>query len=223
MNRAARPFLADEFAPAREALFAQLRATQAASEAVLSAMETIPREMFVDDAFRARSYDDTALPILNGQTISQPRVVAFMTDLLDLRDRHKVLEIGTGTGYQTAILARLARRVYSLERHAPLLRMAETRFAALDLHNVTCLLGDGMKGWPHQAPFDRIIVTACALREPPQALSDQLKPDGGVMVLPIERAPSDQVLRRYRRQNAEMQYEDLMPVRFVPLLPGVNA
>lgn len=192
---------------------------------VLSAMERVPRDEFVPEAVLHQAWDDMALPIGRGQTISQPFVVAIMTQALKLSDRDKVLEIGTGCGYQCAILSRLCRRVYTIERHKPLLKDAEKRFEALKLRNVTAIAGDGMKGWPKingidQAPFDKIIVTACARGKPPQALLDQLK-DGGMMVIPVE-SNGAQMLKLYRKESTEAySVKDLMPVRFVPLLPDI--
>ena len=192
---------------------------------VLGAMERIPRDEFVPAAVRDQAWEDMALPIGRGQTISQPYVVAAMTQALQLSDRDKVLEIGTGCGYQTAILSKLCRRVYSIERHKPLLANAEKMFETLTLRNITAIAADGMKGWPKihgidQAPFDKIICTAAARDKPPQALIDQLK-DGGVMVIPI--GPSgDQMLKLFRKESVEAYaVKDLMPVRFVPLLPDV--
>jgi len=166
-----------------------------------------------------------ALPIGRGQTISQPFIVAYMTQALKLTDRDKVLEIGTGCGYQCAVLAQLCRRVYSIERHKPLLKDAEKRLEMQRLRNVTAIAADGMKGWPKmngidQAPFDKIIVTACAREKPPQALLDQLR-DGGVMVIPIAQG-GVQMLKLYRKESAEVySVKDLIQVRFVPLLPDV--
>lgn len=193
--------------------------------AVLSAMERVPRDFFVPESVKDQAWEDTALPIGRGQTISQPYIVAMMSAALELNDRDKVLEIGTGCGYQTAILARLARRVYTIERHKPLLEQAEKRFAELNLRNVTALAGDGMKGWPtirgiDQAPFDKIIVTAAAREKPPEPLVAQLK-IGGVMVIPVEENGA-QILRRYKRETVEtLSRKDLCPVRFVPLLPDL--
>jgi len=188
--------------------------------AVLGAMERIPREIFIPAAMQDQSYEDIAVPIGRGQTISQPYVVAAMTQALELNDRHKVLEVGTGSGYQACVLAKLCRRVYTIERHRPLLQGADQIFAQLRLHNITSIAGDGMKGWPQQAPFDRIIVTACAPERPPQALLDQLAV-GGIMIIPVGR-PGEQVLRRYLKESDEAYaVMDLMPVRFVPLLPDV--
>jgi protein-L-isoaspartate(D-aspartate) O-methyltransferase len=187
--------------------------------AVLAAVERIPREDFVPESFHDQSYEDKALPIGQGQTISQPQIVALMTQALELTPRHKVLEIGTGSGYQAAVLARLSRRVYTIERHRPLLQEAEQRFAKLRIHNITSIAGDGMKGWPAQAPFDRIVVTAAAA-ELPETLLGQLA-IGGIMVLPIGPERGDQELFKVRRHEEGIETEKLCDVRFVPLLPGV--
>ncbi len=190
---------------------------------VLGAMEKVPREKFVPDAVRGQAWDDIALPIGRGQTISQPLVVATMTAALQLSDRDKVLEIGTGCGYQTAVLAKLCRRVYTIERHKSLLQEAEKRLEELKIRNVTAIAADGMQGWPtingvDQAPFDKIIVTAAARGKPPQKLFDQMKV-GGLMVIPVG-DNGDQVLRLYKRESEDtFAVKDLMAVRFVPLLP----
>lgn len=188
---------------------------------VLAAIERVPREIFIPTQFHDQAYEDTALPIGRGQTISQPLVVASMTQELKLNDRHKVLEIGTGSGYQAAILAKLCRRVYSIERHRPLLATAEQRINELRIRNITCKAADGMKGWTEQAPFDRIIVTAAAGDEPPPPLLAQMSV-GGIMVIPMGRDKASQFIYRITR-TAEDAYdtERLMPVRFVPLLPNV--
>jgi protein-L-isoaspartate(D-aspartate) O-methyltransferase len=187
---------------------------------VLSAMETTPRELFVSDVFQDRAYENVALPIEAGQSISQPFIVAFMTDALNLSARHRVLEIGTGSGYQTAVLAQVARRVFSIERHASLMRTAEARLRTLRLINVDTLVGDGTRGWVEQAPFDRIIVTAATPKEPPEDLLNQLAVKG-VMVIPVDRGGDGQVLVRVKRTSQGFQSTDLLPVRFVPLLEGV--
>lgn len=187
---------------------------------VLGAIERVPREAFIAPMFHDQAYEDIALPIDRGQTISQPLVVASMTQELRVNDRHKVLEIGTGSGYQAAILAKLCRRVYSIERHKPLLAGAEKMFTDLRIRNITCKAGDGMLGWKEQAPFDRIIVTAAASAEAPMALLDQLAPNG-IMVIPMGRDKSCQFIYRITRVEEGFQYEKLMPVRFVPLLPNV--
>ena len=188
-------------------------------QAILEAIERTPREMFLGDPFRPMAYADQALPIACGQTISQPYVVAFMTDRLKLDERCKVLEIGTGSGYQTAILSRLCRRVYTIERYRSLAQEAGERFKELGLSNVTQMVGDGYKGWPNQAPFDRIIVTAAA-KELPPALTDQLAV-GGIMIIPLEEVPMSQDLVRITRTEKGYAHEKLLPVRFVPLVEGV--
>jgi protein-L-isoaspartate(D-aspartate) O-methyltransferase len=183
---------------------------------LLGALERVPRDLFVPVAFHDQAFSNTALPIGFGQTVSQPLVVALMTQALELGDRMKILEIGTGSGYQAAVLAHLARRVYSIERHRELLREAEARFKQLGLHNITTQLGDGSKGWPAQAPFDRIIVTAAA-DSIPEALTSQLAP-GGIMVAPVGRQGQDQVLLRIRRTEDGLKTEPLGATRFVPLV-----
>ena len=197
----------------------ELRQTGIADTRVLSVIERIPRDRFVLPNFAAQAFENTALPIEQGQTISQPFVVAFMTAALELGDRHRVLEVGTGSGYQAAIVSKLCRRVYTIERYRCLLKVAERRFSELDLHNIVSRHGDGSKGWPEQAPFDRIIVTAAAA-EVPQALLDQLK-DGGVMVVPVGRESQNQDIVRYRRNGDEFEIEKMLPVRFVPLVEGI--
>ena len=186
---------------------------------VLSALERVPRDAFVLDSFADRAYDNNALPIDQGQTISQPYIVAYMTAALRLNDRLKVLEIGTGSGYQTAILSKLCRRVYSIERYPSLLAQAESRFIDLGIHNVTARVGDGHKGWPEQAPFSRIIVTAAA-DDMPQLLIDQLD-IGGILVMPIGEGRNNQQLVRITKSEDGVHSEDLIPVRFVPLVEGV--
>jgi protein-L-isoaspartate(D-aspartate) O-methyltransferase len=202
-------------------LLMHLRRSGITDHKVLGALERVPRELFVPDSFFDQAYEDRALPIGHGQTISQPLVVAYMTQLLEVGDMQKVLEIGTGSGYQACILAKLCRRLYTVERHRPLLEESQKRFDALRLHNVTTRLGDGTKGWPEQAPFDRIIVTAAAGgAEPPTALTDQLGV-GGIMVVPIGEAWGDQRIVRLRRTETGVDREDLWPVRFVPLVPNM--
>src|SRR6476619_1057599 len=173
-------------------LIMQLRRRGIRDNKVLRAIERVPRDLFVDEAFADHAYQDIALPIECGQTISQPYVVAFMTEHLELDERHKVLEIGTGSGYQAAVLSHLCRRVYTVERWRELQKAADRRLAKLGITNVTTIIGDGWLGWPPQAPFDRIIVTAAA-PEPPQALVDQLKL-GGRMILPIGESRDTQQL-----------------------------
>ena len=188
---------------------------------VLAAMERIPREKFVEEAFHDQAYANQALPISCGQTISQPLVVGLMTQALEITDRHKVLEVGTGSGYQSAILSKLARRVYTIERHRDLMQVAERRFKECNLHNITTLVGDGYKGWPAQAPFDRILVTAAARLVPPELVA-QLSDEGGIMVLPVgDVGGLHQEVIRVRKEGTQFQSERLFPVRFVPLVQGL--
>jgi len=201
-------------------LLMELRRQGITDTEVLSAMETTPRELFVPEVFRDRAYDNVALPVDAGQTISQPYVVAYMTAQLELKSTHRVLEVGTGTGYQTAILAKLVRRVYTIERHASLAEQAQERLKKLKLFSVDFRVSDGMRGWPGQAPFDRIIVTAAARENPPQELLNQLNIKG-LIVIPIDRGVDGQVLVRIRRTAQGFQSTDLLPVKFVPLLEGV--
>jgi protein-L-isoaspartate(D-aspartate) O-methyltransferase len=203
----------------RARLIGDLKRGGITDDRVLGAMEWVPREMFVPATFADQAYENVALPIGHGQTVSQPLVVALMTQVLDVGDRHKVFEIGTGSGYQTAVLARLCRRVFSIERYRPLLREAEKRFSTLRLHNVTCRFGDGTKGWPEQAPFERIIVTAAA-PELPAALADSLSV-GGILVAPVGEDRKDQQLVRIRRDETGFVTESLGIVRFVPLVAGL--
>lgn len=194
------------------------------NERVLAAIESVPRERFVMEKLQHEAWNDIALPIEEGQTISQPSIVAIMTEALELTDRHKVLEIGTGSGYQACILSKLCRRVYTIERHKPLLDSAERLFREFKLGNVTTICGDGTKGWPkihgmEQHPFDRIIVTCAARDAPPPALIDQLAV-GGIMIIPIG-PPGEQMLRRYQKESEDTySIRDIIPVRFVPLLPN---
>jgi protein-L-isoaspartate(D-aspartate) O-methyltransferase len=199
-------------------LIMELRQEGITDKRVLSAVERVPREMFVPPSFHDQAYENTALPIGHGQTISQPAVVAYMTQMLEPGDRMKVLEIGTGCGYQAAVLSRLCRRVYTVERYRDLLRQAERRLVDLRLHNITTRWGDGGDGWPEQAPFDRIIVTAAAAVLP-QVLVDQLAV-GGIMVAPVGRSTYDQQLVRCRRTEDGCDIEELWPVRFVPMVGG---
>jgi len=200
-------------------LLMELRRAGIGDARVLGAIERTPREKFVPLSFEDRAYENVALPIGNGQTVSQPYVVALMTEKLELGERQTVLEIGTGSGYQTAVLASLCRRVFSIERHRELLRDAERRFEELRLHNIVCRFGDGTKGWPEQAPYDRVIVTAAA-PEVPSTLIDGLAP-GGVLVAPVGEDHRDQQLVRIRRNDDRFSTEDLGLVRFVPLVAGL--
>jgi protein-L-isoaspartate(D-aspartate) O-methyltransferase len=196
-----------------------LRTQGVSDPAVLSAIERTPRDIFTPDLFKDRSWEDSALPIACGQTISQPYIVGLMTQALTLEPRARVLEIGTGSGYQTAILARLSRLVYTVERYRTLLRDAESRFERLQLTNVITRFGDGFLGWTEQAPFDRILVTAAAPDEP-KTLLDQLKPSG-VLVAPIGKGPLQKLCRYAGDGNGGFSREVLCDVRFVPLLVGV--
>jgi protein-L-isoaspartate(D-aspartate) O-methyltransferase len=209
----------DALAPKVLRLLMELRGQGITDARVLGAIERVPREIFVAPAFKDQAWENVALPISHGQTISQPLVVAMMTQALEVGDRHKVLEIGTGSGYQTAVLARLCRRVFTIERHRGLLQQAEKRLAELSIRNVTTRFGDGTKGWPEQSPFDRIIVTAAGAEVPP-ALLEALA-EGGVLVAPVGDERRDQELMRFRRQDGALVTEDLGPVRFVPLVVGL--
>jgi len=211
-----------EGAPDREQLMRlvfALRSNGVTDARVLAAMEATPRHRFLDRAFRGRAYEDIALPIACGQTISQPSVGAVMTQALAPSPRCKVLEVGAGSGYQTAVLARLARRVYAVERHRPLAQTAARLLARLDVANASVVVGDGALGWPEQAPFDRIMVTAAA-DDTPSLLLAQLR-EGGVMVLPVGQNDDVQQLLRIVKTPTGLEYTELMPVRFVPLLEGV--
>ena len=185
---------------------------------VLRALETVNREQFLKGLFAQRAYEDTPLPIECGQTISQPSIVGLMTQALRITNRDKILEIGTGSGYQTAILSKLARRIYSVERFKPLYEEARTIFRKLQLNNITSVWGDGSQGVVEQQPFDRIIVTAAA-EDPPPTLLNQLK-IGGIMVIPVGQSDEIQKLIRVERTEKNFKYEDLCDVRFVPLLEG---
>jgi protein-L-isoaspartate(D-aspartate) O-methyltransferase len=188
---------------------------------VLSAMELVPREMFVEPAFVDQAYYDMALPIACGQTISQPYVVAFMTEQLMVGKGDKVLEIGTGSGYQAAVLSHLARRVFSIELHKDLQLQAQERFRQLGLDNIHTRCGDGNEGWPEQAPFDRIIVTAAAA-EVPHALLEQLAV-GGRLVIPVGDTRDTQVITVIERTDRGYEQERTLPVRFVPLVRSGGA
>ena len=200
-------------------LIMELRSQGVSDTEVLSAMERVPRELFVPEAFQDQAYENIALPIGAGQTISQPKIVAEMTSALELGPRLKVLEVGTGSGYQAAVLAHLCRRLYTVERHRTLADEAETRFAQLRLSNIVIQVGDGSEGWPAQAPFDRIIVTAQAVMLPDILLA-QLR-EGGVMILPIVEKGQGQKVVRLRRTEKGIERETLMDARFVPLLDGL--
>jgi len=196
-----------------------LRSQGVTDPLVLAAIEQTPRELFTPQLFKDRAFEDSALPIACGQTISQPFIVGLMTQALTLEPRSRVLEIGTGSGYQTAVLSRLARLVYTIERYRTLLGEAEERFKLLQLPNVITMFGDGGEGWPKQAPFDRILVTAAAPDEP-KALLAQLKPSG-VLVAPIGKGGVQRLKRYAGDGQGGFTEEVLCEVRFVPLLDGV--
>ncbi|MBD9529348.1 MULTISPECIES: protein-L-isoaspartate(D-aspartate) O-methyltransferase [Paracoccus] len=187
---------------------------------VLEAMERIDRGEFVRGHFEDRAYEDTPLPIPCGQTISQPSVVGLMTQALEVGPRDKVLEIGTGSGYQAAILSLLCRRVYTVDRHRRLVTEAEEIFRHFGLSNITAMVADGSRGLPEQAPFDRIMVTAAA-EDPPGPLLAQLK-TGGIMVVPVGQSDAVQTLIRVRRTENGFDYDELRQVRFVPLVEGLG-
>jgi protein-L-isoaspartate(D-aspartate) O-methyltransferase len=185
-------------------------------ERVLEAIAQVPRDLFTGPLKAEAAYLDIALPIECGQTISQPFVVAYMTEQLGVEKDHDVLEIGTGSGYQAAILARLCRHVYTIERHQTLLEEARERFEALGIGNISALVGDGAKGWPEPRQFDRIIVTAAAAKTPPPLL-DQLE-EGGRMILPLGGRFTGQNLVLIEKTASGVKKQDLLPVRFVPLI-----
>jgi protein-L-isoaspartate(D-aspartate) O-methyltransferase len=205
-------------------LLMALRRQGIGDERVLGAIERIPRDAFVDRPFENAAYDNSALPIQCGQTISQPYVVAFATAALELDPKHRVLELGTGSGYQAAILSPLCRMVYTVERHRPLLNEAAVRFKKLGLTNIVTRHGDGLKGWAEAAPFDRIILSA-AVPEVPQALIDQLK-TAGILIAPVG-ADADaargvfQNLTKIVKSDAGIKRETLLPVMFVPMVEGL--
>lgn len=196
-----------------------LRSRGVTNAEVLKAMEQTPRVNFLEGIFQERSFEDVPLPIACGQTISQPTVVGMMTQALEVTRRCKVLEVGTGSGYQAAVLSRLVRRVYTVERHRRLARRARELFQKLALHNITVVHADGSLGLPEQAPFDRILVTAAA-EDAPRGLIEQLRP-GGIMVLPVGQSNAVQTLIRIAKTEDGLDYTDLGPVRFVPLVEGV--
>lgn len=199
-------------------LFA-LRSQGVTDRRVLEAMEAIDRGAFVKGIFAERAYDDVPLPIACGQTISQPSVVGLMTQALHVGPRDKVLEVGTGSGYQAAVLSQLARRVYTVDRHRALVRDAEALFRELHIPNIVTRVADGSRGLPEQAPFDRIIVTAAA-EDPPGPLLAQLR-EGGIMIVPVGQSDHVQHLIKVTRGPSGYDYEEMRAVRFVPLLEGV--
>ncbi|MFT6169645.1 MAG: protein-L-isoaspartate(D-aspartate) O-methyltransferase [Celeribacter sp.] len=197
-----------------------LRSKGVTDSRTLSAMEKIDRGAFVRGLFAERAYEDMPLPIACGQTISQPSVVGLMTQALNVQPRDKVLEVGTGSGYQAAVLSQLARRVYSVDRFSRLVREAQEVFDTLGIVNITTFSADGSHGLPDQAPFDRIIVTAAA-EDPPGPLLAQLRV-GGIMVVPVGQSDTVQSLIKVTRLDKGFDYEELRAVRFVPLLEGIG-
>ncbi|HEY6382156.1 MAG TPA: protein-L-isoaspartate(D-aspartate) O-methyltransferase [Pseudolabrys sp.] len=195
-----------------------LRRRGIADQAVLRAMDEVPRERFVDAGFLRSAYADQALPIACGQTISQPYVVAYMTEQLAVQPNHRVLEVGTGSGYQAAVLSRLAREVVTIERYRTLADQAQERLRSLGYDNVDVVVGDGFTGVPGRAPYDRIIVTAAA-EIVPETLLDQLV-ENGVMILPLGSQDGSQHLIKLTKSQTGTWRENLIPVRFVPMLPG---
>src|SRR5450759_2659807 len=216
----AAPGASQDFTRLRERMIReQIEARGVRSPAVLAAMRTVPRHLFVPPASRSAAYEDRALPIEYGQTISQPFIVGLMTELLEPRGSHQVLEIGTGSGYQAAVLSRLVKQVYTIEIIEPLATAARAQLKSLGYRNVFVRTGDGYKGWPEAAPFDRIILTS-APPEMPQALIDQLKP-GGRAVGPVGRSPLNQDLMVLDKDEAgRITQRSVIPVRFVPMVPG---
>jgi protein-L-isoaspartate(D-aspartate) O-methyltransferase len=202
-------------------LILRLRQAGIMEQRVLAAMEAVPRELFVPPEGQRDAYAERALPIDCGQSISAPVIVGLMTAALDLDPRDRVLEVGTGTGYQSAVLAKLCRRVYTIDRFRTLVAAAESRFKTLRLGNITTMVGDGTKGWPEAAPFDKIIITA-ATETVPGALADQLA-EGGVIVAPIGPLDGVQKLKRLVKTGGGFDEKDLGDVRFVPLIPGTAA
>jgi protein-L-isoaspartate(D-aspartate) O-methyltransferase len=206
-------------ASAKIRLLMELRRQGITDTSVLSTIERIPREDFVSDTFKDQAYENIALPIGYNQTLSQPYIVAYMTQALELSDRHKVLEIGTGSGYQALVLAKLCRRLYTIERHKPLLETAEKRFESFKQTNIVSKCADGTMGWREQAPFDRIMSTAAAADVPPE-LADQLA-IGGIMVTPIGEDLQSQWLIKVTRHETGFHVDELEQVRFVPMIPGL--
>lgn len=197
-----------------------LRSRGVTNKRVLNAMERVDRGKYIRGTFEDRAYEDTPLPIACGQTISQPSIVALMTEALDVQPRDKVLEIGTGSGYQAAILSQLARRVYTVDRYSRLVREARAVFEAENITNIIALIADGSRGLPEQAPFDRIILTA-ASEDPPSPLLEQLRV-GGIMVLPVGQSDTVQTLVKVVKTKDGLDYHELRSVRFVPLLEGLG-
>ena len=203
----------------KDQLIEKLRSQGITDETVLEIIAEVPREDFIADYLRPQAYENAALPIESEQTISQPYIVAYMTQELKVDKKHKVLEIGTGSGYQSVILAKLCKRLFTIERHMPLHKGSEELFKKLRLYNITTLFGNGIKGWKEQAPFDRIMVTAAG-EEIPDDLLYQLK-DGGIMIIPVGAQDETQHIVRITRVGDDFDVKTLLPVKFVPLLSGI--
>ena len=197
----------------------RLRGLGISDRAVLNAIETVPRTLFVPKAWRHRAYDDWPLPIDCGQTISAPSLVGLMTVALDVSDRHSVLEIGTGSGYHSAVLARLARRVTTIDRFRTLVRSAERRWLALGIRNISAVVADGALGWKRQAPFDRILLHV-AVPVPPAKLIPQLS-ESGILIAPVGAEGGTQRLTLFQRIGQKVDTRDLGSARFLPIIPGV--
>ena len=208
-----------QIAEKKGALILELRQLGVTDPKVLEAIEKTPRDMFLAKPFKVHAFDNVALPIGHQQTLSQPGAVGLMTQELEVTKRHKVLEIGTGSGYQSAILAQLCRRLYTIERHSELLALAQSRFEKMKLNNITAIAGDGVGGWPKQAPFERILVAAAAPDVPP-LLFNQLALEG-IMVVPVGLDDEDQRLLKVIRTGDGAETQDLGPTRFVPLIDGL--
>ena len=207
-----------DIAAKKGALILELRQYGVTDAKVLEVIERTPREMFLAEPFKPRAFENVALPIGHHQTVSQPAVVGLMTQELQVTERHKVLEIGTGSGYQAIILAQLCRRLYTIERHPELLQSAESRFKAMNLSNITAIAGDGAGGWPEQAPFERILVAAAAPDVPPLLLGQLAL--NGIMIVPVGLDEEDQRLLKVTRTEDGADTRDLGPTRFVPLIDG---
>lgn len=205
----------------RKRLIDSLKAKGIGDESVLTAMNAIPRHFFLDKAFEEMAYEDQAMPIGEGQTISQPFTVAYQTELLQVQKRDKVLEIGTGSGYQAAVLGAMGARLYTIERHEALYLKAKEMLDSLQMLNVRCYFNDGNKGLGEFAPFDRILVT-CGAEEIPQALLTQLA-IGGIMVIPVGNSKSQTMTRVKKTAENEYFYEEFDNFRFVPFLSGKNS
>jgi len=203
----------------KKQLIAKLKIQGITDKKVLKVLSKIPREDFIAGYLRPQAYENAALPIESEQTISQPFIVAYMTQELRVKKNHKVLEVGTGSGYQAAVLSRLCKRIFTIERHMPLHKTAEEMFKKLRLFNITTLFGNGMRGWKEQQPFDRIMVTAAG-EEIPDELLYQLK-DGGILIIPVGGQQETQHIIRVIRHGDDFKVNTLLPVKFVPLLSGI--